>query len=284
MPHDAWLDLSGIPLRLRLDDPPLGRRLAAEWPRYLGGPTDDPWLDLAVEVGGAPAPEGPLQTQDARAELTSEGARFCSVEGRIEIPRQGLAHCRLAPAPEGRRFYTLVNLICAGLAFRLPERGGLLLHAAAVVLDGRAFVLCGAAGTGKSTWAELARGAGARWLTDDLTFIDGADASVSVLSTPIRAYRPAPEPPGRFPLAALLLSEHGPCPRLAPVATLVATARLAANLPFVSAWIERQPSIARTVQALVARVPPRRLTFAREASFVELLRGLGRGTSRDSES
>jgi len=272
MAQECWLDLSGVRLRLHLDDPELARGFAARWPDYAGAPAADPWLDVAIETGGDPAPSGPLSTADLEAEITAAGARFASADGALDLPRHGPGRCRLAPATEARRFYALVNFICAGLAFRMPARGGLLLHAAAVVLDGRAFVLCGQAGAGKSTFAELARQAGARLLTDDLTVIDAAGPSVEVLATPIRAYRPAPEPPGRFPLAALMLAVHGAPPRLDPVPALAATARLAANLPFVAPWIECEASLGRTLATLVARVPPRRLTFAPDPSFVALLR------------
>jgi hypothetical protein len=267
-------DFSGIPLRLRLDDADVARRFETDWRRFLSADAPEPLLDMLAQIGGAPAPEGPLQTLETTAELRPGAARFSSPEGAIEVQLSGLALSVRAPAPPERQFWTLVNLICAALAWRLPSRGALLLHGAAIVLDDRAFVLVGPAGSGKTTWADSARAAGARYLSDDLTVVDTTGAEVAVLATPIRGDDPEPQPPGRFALAALLLPAHGAPPRLAPVSALAASARVAANLPFVAEWLERDERIGAALSALCTKARTYELTFAPDRAFVEHLREL----------
>ena len=60
------------------------------------------------------------------------------------------------------------------LATLLHLRGLFVLHAGAVAIDGRATVLMGAKGAGKSTTATALAGAGHRLLADDIVAIEGA--------------------------------------------------------------------------------------------------------------
>jgi hypothetical protein len=56
-------------------------------------------------------------------------------------------------------------------ALTLAWRGLLPFHASTVAVDGRAVLIVGAAGTGKSTLAAALRTQGARWLADDLSAV-----------------------------------------------------------------------------------------------------------------
>jgi hypothetical protein len=194
----------------------------------------------------------------------------------LDLDAAGRGQARLATGPVATRFYALVNLLSAGIAWRGPRHGALLLHAAGVVIDGRGFVLIGGAGTGKTTWSELARSTGALFVSDDLVLVDASGPPAALLATPIRGDYPMPHGPCRWPLEALLLPAHGTPPRLAPAPPLAIEARLAANLPFVAEELAREATILDLARRLVGLVPGYTLTFAREPSFVDLLRGLGR--------
>jgi len=62
-------------------------------------------------------------------------------------------------------------LLCHALSFALASHGREGLHASAVEVDGRAIILAGDTGRGKSTLATALCGAGARLLADDLTIV-----------------------------------------------------------------------------------------------------------------
>jgi hypothetical protein len=89
---------------------------------------------------------------------------WCSVTGAFEIEPAAatirFAGDRLDEMGEHRLQTTAVPLL-------LSERGDLALHAAAVVIGGRAVLFCGPSGRGKSTLALLASRLGHPVLTDD---------------------------------------------------------------------------------------------------------------------
>ncbi len=269
---DLVFDLSGFAIRVRGLPAPLDARLAEEWAAFRAAEGGPALLDVEVGRADLPAPAAPFAPKAMRSRLDPRGARFEMPEGDVAVDSAGGAVLRLsdAAAPE-RRWFALLNLLRAALAWRLPSRGGLLLHAAAVVLDGRAFVLAGSEGSGKSTFAGLAESRGARVLSDDLVLLDASGDAVAALGAPFRSTHRAPQTPGRWPVAALLLAAHGPSPRLDPASPMIVRARLVANLPFVAEAIGTDPRIHEAVERLAGGVPPRVLTFAPEPSFVDLL-------------
>jgi hypothetical protein len=172
-------------------------------------------------------------------------------------------------------YFTLLNLLRAALAWSLPSRGGALVHAAAVVLEGRAFALAGPEGSGKSTWSRIAEQGGARVVSDDLILLDPDGSRFALLGAPFRSTHVAPFRSGRWPLAALLFPRHGAEPALVPVPPLLARARIVANLPFVAEAIERDERVERVVHRLAGATRCMELTFAPDGRYLALLRALG---------
>jgi hypothetical protein len=189
------------------------------------------------------------------------------------VPLGGAVRVRLAATTAQKQYYALLNLVTAAAAWRLPSRHGLLLHAAGIVLDGRAFVMVGSEGSGKTTWALLASEAGAGVLSDDLVVVErDADGRAQALSTPFRSAQYGTMPPGRWPVAAFLLPAHGPAPALETVSALATEARITANLPFVVDAMGRDARLPDAVERIARSAPARTLVFARDRSFVPLLR------------
>jgi len=266
-------DLSGVPLRIRGLSRPFEGRLAGEWSFFRAEPLAEPFLDLDVTSEEAPAPAGRFDPKAMRSDLSHDRAFFGMPEGSAAVDSNGRATVRLSTAVEGERtWFAFMNLLRAALAWRLPSRGGALLHAAGIVLEGRAFVLAGAQDSGKSTFAALAESSGARVLSDDLVLLDSEGPTVDALGAPFRSTHPGTSSPGRWPVAALLFPVHGTSARLTALPRIVARARIAANLPFVADALGTDPRIAALIDRLVEAVPVRELTFARDPSFVEPLR------------
>ena len=86
--------------------------------------------------GGSP---GDLEAM--RSELAETGAAFFMEEGDARVDGRGIADVRLVAGTGEREWFTLLNMFRACFAWRLPTVHGALLHAAGVVLDGRAWVL-----------------------------------------------------------------------------------------------------------------------------------------------
>jgi hypothetical protein len=115
-------------------------------------------------------------------------------------------------------------------------------------------------------------------LSDDIVLVEGGEAGVEALGSPLRSTHRSDYRPGRWPVAAILFPRHGPRPAWTRCDPLRARARIAANLPFVQTAIEWDERVAAVVERLATEVSCKELTFALDASFVEFLRA---GDARD---
>lgn len=267
----ATFDLSGLAVRVRGLGEAHRERLEESWSAFRIREAGSFFLDIEVEAEPEAADDGSVfSPKQMTSSFDRTTARYAMKEGAATVPLQGTLRIQLASATLERQYFGFVNLVIAALAWRLPSRGGALLHAAGIVLGERAFALVGPEGSGKSTWAALAREAGARVLSDDMVVVEaGPDGRFQALATPFRSREPYP---GRWPLAALLLPEHGPRAALEDVPPLALRARIGANLPFFAEAWAHDPRVERLVETLALSIPARRLTFAVDPSFLDLLR------------
>ncbi|MGC6328486.1 hypothetical protein [Rhizorhabdus sp. FW153] len=164
-----------------------------ELPMRTSRPSDDlrpP--DVLFELGEAPeslphfSHRGPNWTANQRSfllDLPGIG-RFLSEDG-----------CRLMLRPAPGAFLDDIAVFATGTAMAaiLYQRGAMLLHASAVVHDGRAFLFCGASGSGKSTIAGALVQAGATFLADDVCSIDQSAGRPPVVLTDGRCLRLYPD-------------------------------------------------------------------------------------------
>ena len=268
---DLDFDVSGLGIRLRGLPDSLAARLAEGWARFRVERCAEIFLDADVSIAGAPMAPGTTMSKDLSAREGPFGATFEVPEGTLELIRSE-ARVRLAPGDEARQQWGLVNLLAIAFGWLLPAHGGATLHAAAVVLDGRAFVLLGAEGEGKTTWASLAEEAGASELSDDVVVVDASSDPAVARSAPFRATEFRPVGPGRWPIAALLVPRHGDEAALSPLARLPLAARLTAGVLAAATSRAAEARRAGVVDRLLDAVPARTLTFRRDPSFVPLLR------------
>ncbi|HEX4825683.1 MAG TPA: hypothetical protein VFV19_15380 [Candidatus Polarisedimenticolaceae bacterium] len=261
------VDLSGIGVRVTGLSDLLGAALAHRWGRFVTALQGEPVFSVTVEAEPPSARVHPFAPKTMRSEIADGGASFAIDQGTAVVSRSGAITICLVATTTELQAAGLVNLLMAAIAWRLPEMDAVLLHAAGIVLDGRAFVLVGGEGTGKSTWASLAREAGAEVLGDDLVLVHRREA----LACPFRAEASTLRVPGRWPLAAVLAASHAKAASLAEEPAIKTQARLAANAPFaVDGW-GSGGALDRLLDRLVHDVPHRTLAFARDASFVPLL-------------
>jgi hypothetical protein len=265
-------DLSGIGVELTGVPTRAAERLAAEWAPFRSE-TKEAFLSIDVAVARRDAPDGPFRPKQMISSLDSRGASFEMPEGKAEIETGGRARVELARDLAEREYFTLMNLVRACLAWRLPDRGAAMLHAAGLVVDERrGFVLVGSEGAGKSTWVGLGEQAGARAVSDDLVLVDPDGDGYALLGAPFRSTHRVRFVPGRWPLVAILFARQGPEHGIGSVPAWIARVKLTANLTFVADAPASDDRIPAVVDRLAGGVPCAELTFALDPGFLPLLR------------
>ncbi|HEX6852189.1 MAG TPA: hypothetical protein VF139_12380 [Candidatus Polarisedimenticolaceae bacterium] len=238
-----------------------------QWGRFRVEPPSDPWI-LAKVTHRSGEPAASFDAKELRV-VREPATSLVTMPGvRARVPDEGPLAIEVEGDDPGRNAMAVINVLHATIAWRIVERGGLLLHAASAVLDGRGFVLVGAEGAGKSTWARGMAAAGALALGDDIALVLPSASGFDLVGSPLRAKELDGGTPGRWPLAAILLPRHAARASLTPATRLEVHAALAANLPFAT---DRGIEPFLAVTEALARTPARRLAFTRTDAGASLL-------------
>ena len=156
-------------------------------------------------------------------------------------------------------------------AYQALALGGILLHSAAVVYEGRAFVFFSHSGAGKSTLAGNAVQAGHTILSDDLNLVLAGGGVPTVRRVPFAGtYGRAQAKQEIYPLAALIRLKQGVNVRrrLSPA---TAFAAMIGSSPFVNRDPYRYPRLAEVADDLLERFTPWQVEAAREGFDQSLL-------------
>ena len=160
-------------------------------------------------------------------------------------------------------------------------RGGVICHAAAAVVGGRALVFAGVSGAGKSTLSRqfVQAGRGDTLLSDDRVVLrrtsagEGKPETITAWGTPWHGDADIAQNTSA-PLAAVLFLVQSDVDEVVPIAPGKAMRRL---MPVVSCpWYdpERLPPVLDTCARVVETVPCYELRFTRDGDAVGLLTGM----------
>ena len=267
------LEIAGISVDLACSSVEL---LAELYPRYAAFLTDDCSRDafeLVVDVIRPVAEGANLIAKGSGIAVSAAGGS----DARLSVTGNGLTGYLDLEAGEGRvrlsrasgaALEYLVRVLYAYLAFR---SGGLLLHAAGLAHQTRAYLFIGQSGSGKSTVTALSPWAAV--LSDDLVIARPDERIWIVQSTPFWN----PEQVGRSPqrAEALIVGIYklvkAGVVRLEPLPLSVATAELAANCPVLNADPPNLGELVDRCRALAHAVPISALHFRKEPSFWPVL-------------
>ncbi len=264
--------LAGWRVRLHCTPDALARAAEARYAAFIT--SEDGPADLTIRVAATPGPQRGAQAEDLlEAALTPDGEDYrlaaAGVTAHIQLAQRQASLTLAAGEPLSGLEYFL-RIACALLAFR---EGGLLMHAAGLLADGKAYLFIGVSGSGKSTVTALSPHAVA--LSDDLVLLRPTDGCWTAHGTPFWN----PETAGRSgqtasgPVAGIFKLVKALEVRLEPLSLAGAAAELAANCPVINGRPELLPELLSRCLALAGAVPTQRLYFRKDASFWKTILG-----------
>jgi hypothetical protein len=217
------------------------------------------------------------------------GGQPYAIRGEVEggLPLGVLHHVVLAPEdaesavwraamartpdePPGRTFENAVRYLLARLVTR---EGGLALHGAGVLRQGRAWIFAGPPGSGKTTAVDLSRPATS--LGDDFAVLVPGPEGWRTAAVPFdnREEAPSEAPPGLLPVAGVWRLYHAPEPRVERLAGVRAAASLMTCAAFPWALADLGAEILDHARRYVSEAVYGHLSFRPAPDFWPLLEG-----------
>jgi len=264
---EVRISVAGVCVALRVDDVEVAERTLARYAGFLApDAAPDFVIDVAVCEGAqfVPMEPGPwvINTTFHDDVLTFESY---VEKGEVNLAT-GRGHLVMAPTGLVENYLRVLYAWCAVRA------GGLLLHSAGVVKDGRAFLFFGASGSGKTTITRLS--ADHTILSDDILIVKPVDGGFQAFGVPFRGeFMDAPRANTRAPLAGLYrlrkASEH----RVTPMPPAQAVAELVSCVPFVTITPTMGRQVMDICTRLVEQVPVLELYFRKDPDFWRVVDG-----------
>ncbi|MEN6526726.1 MAG: hypothetical protein ABFD65_09590 [Candidatus Polarisedimenticolia bacterium] len=216
-----------------------------------------------------PPPGGATVLEIERTAPRAFSIRSHWAEGTIDLDA-GRGALRLAGRAENHVAMSVENFLRVACQLLAIERGMFLLHGAAVLDGGRAFLFFGPSGAGKSTATAFSAPRPA--LSDDMALIDVSGAVPVARAVPFHMkFPPELRVRGAYPVAAALRLRQAPEDRLEPLSPGRAVATISASVPFVHELGLPHEGLTALVARFAAATPAADLRFTKSARFWELL-------------
>jgi hypothetical protein len=261
------IEVGGMPVRVNTIDPDFLAMLQGRYAGFVASSeraADHAAIELDVDLN-PPA----LVDPEADVRVTNRNGRWLIERGdfRAELdPSTRRGWIRQSPNP-----YSIDGVLRIVHTLVLAKQGGLLLHSASAVRNGKAFLFAGVSGAGKTTIARLAP-ADATLLTDEISYVRRQGDGYVAFGTPFTGELAKLGENASAPVAALYLLAQGSENRIDPIAPGEAARRLLANVLFFAEDEELVHCVFHSVFEFVSRVPVSRLTFVPDARVWELIR------------
>ena len=260
--QEIVIEIGGTPIQVRCGSPEFVRTLEDRYSSFLS-PEAGPTIQFDVEL----VPSG---------RITGEGdvaVRFES--GRWLIERNDLRaewdaterRCRIVQSPNPYSIDTALRIVHSLV---LAREGGLLVHAASAVRNGKAFVFAGVSGAGKTTIASLAP-ADVILLTDEISYLRRKGLGFVAYGTPFAGEIARLGENIQAPQAALYFLHKGPQNVMEPMKAAEAVRRLLQNVLFFAHDSELVGLVFETAYELVRCVPAYQLTFVPDQRIWDLI-------------
>jgi hypothetical protein len=256
------IEIGGMPVLVRTDSQEFVRMLEGRYAGFLS-PDAPPAFEFDVDL----VPPQRITDEDEVA------VRF---EGQRWLIERGDLRAEWDPATRSGRITQSANPYAIDTALRvihsliLAAEGGMLVHAASAVRNGKAFLFAGVSGAGKTTISRLAP-PDVTLLTDEISYVRRVGDSYVAHGTPFAGELAKVGENVQAPLAALYLLHQGPENVIEPVATGDAARSLLENVLFFAHDPELVNMVFESACDLVRRIPVFRLTFVKDPRVWEMI-------------
>ncbi len=250
---------------LRCPDSAICRRLRMRYHDFLE-PEASPDVNIAlkVEAGASflkPDP-GPWAVKTSRDGPKLSFESYFE-RGWVDLD-QGRAELVMRPQASPENF---LRVIFAHLAL---QQNCLLVHAAGVVREGKAYVFFGPSGSGKTT--SVGRARDGVILSDDMVLLRVGKDEVKVQGVPFRGDLPeTPRNNISIPAVAIFSLSKASQHSLAELSKARASAGLLACVPFVFDDPSAVPQVMALVDRILRLTPVLKLSFRRDPDFWDLI-------------
>lgn len=246
------VQIGEIPIELRCADAPFCNEIEGRYAGFLSSSSHPEYcFDIHLEPLAEPSNED--------TSVTRQGFRWRVQRGDFRAmwdmrTRNGWIRQSANP-------YSLDTVLRIAHSLALAETGGLLMHAASAVWQGRAFLFAGISGAGKTTMTRLAP-TDATVLTDEISYLRQGSSGYCAHGTPFAGELARAGANIAAPLSAIYLLEKGPANRIEAVEESAAIRALMRHVLFFAQDARLVKLVFESVVYLVSRITVARLIFA----------------------
>ena len=272
--------------------------LQVSYPRFLAGANDSPEdSEDDVECRACrlvEMPELPIETltrdgQYAPRIVTGpNGIELTGINFQARVPLYPAGEpgwLGVAQAQQLVQPIVIENFLRVFTAHQALRRGGVVLHSAGLVVEGRAFLFAGRSGAGKTTLTRKGHATGAGVLSDDINLVLPAAAGYEAHAVPFTGEfgRTLAHPGARaaYPVAGVVLLDRGDRLGTDRVSPSTAIARLLAACPFVNMEAATSAPLFDALTGLVAGLPVIALRCRRDDGFDDIMRAVNDGFAHE---
>lgn len=262
------IEIGGMPVRVNTTSQYFFEMLQDRYAGFIGSP--NAVFDLSPKI------EFDVELSDARFGDPEAGVKVSHSAGRWQMQRGDFraewnSTTRRGTIRQSANPYAIDAVLRIVHTLALARQGGMLLHAASAVRNGKAFVFAGVSGAGKTTISRLAP-QDVTLLTDEISYVRKTDNGYIAFGTPFTGELAKLGENVSASLAAIYLLAQGTENKIEPVPAAEAVRSLLANVLFFA----EEPGIVRQVFQsaceLVDRVPISRLTFVPDSRVWGMIR------------
>ena len=272
--HELIIDIGNMPVLVRSDSPEFMRMLEGRYAGFLS-PRKSPGPENGEGLGTLPRFEFDMELVPPGKITDADDVSVRCDAGRWLIERGDL-RAEFDPQARRGRIRQSANPYSIDSALRilhslvLAREGGMLVHAASAVRNGKAFLFAGVSEAGKTTISRLAP-PDATLLTDEISYLRRNGYGYVAYGTPFAGELAKVGENIQAPLAAIYLLHKGAENRIEPIDAAEAARALLQNVLFFAHDPELVSLVFESACELVRQVPVCRLTFFPDPRVWELI-------------